>query len=618
MDVSRRAWRDALAASLLALAVYSATAWQVYTLRRPKEAYFDLLADAFLHGRLHLEAPRATHDLTLHEGRWYVPFPPLPALLLVPAVAALGLERVNPIALSLACAAASTGLALLLLDALRARGLVSLARAGTVWLTLLFALGTPHWSIAPLGEVWYTAQVATVTFTLLAALLAARQAPPGASGAALGAAMLARPHVLLLLPLLAGLHAAHGPLRRAPWVRLATGPAAALALLVAYNLARFGSPFDFGYAHQAVAPELQADLARHGQFSLHYVARNLRTALFGLPMIEDGRWAPDPFGLSLFLVTPAFLLWLRTGAQGAWRRGAWAALGLGALPLVTYYNTGWFQFGWRFVLDLAAPALVLLAAGAGTGSGRLVRALVLASVAVNAWGVAWWGATWYPRVEPRQERKLQRPPARKRGDARSLAPCRRIGRGQGCSSVCQAMSLSAPPAVRTAVTISGVPAEVSGPLRATASIAPPSTSPTRRSRPSSPTRQTSVNRSPPPSRTDVSTWRPRTLAASALTAPAPCSSASDRLPSASTRQLCTRSDPPALRAAVTITSLATRKPSVGRALTTSLICGPVSVSTRVTCAASPLTLQVASSSWPAALRAAVTTPPNLEPVTTAG
>lgn len=421
-SLPRPAWRDAGIAALLALAVYAATAWQAYTLRKPKEAYFDALADAFLHGRLHLDAPRARHDLTLHDGRWYVPFPPLPALLLMPPVALLGVERVNPIGLALAASALNVGLALLLFDALRARGLVPLSRAGACWLTLAFALGTPHWSIAPLGEVWYTAQVTTVTFTLLSAVLAARRASPWACGAALGAALLARPHVLLLLPLLAGLLARDRRPGAATGARLLAGPMAALALLAAYNFARFGSPFDFGYAQQAVAPELAADLERHGQFSLSYVARNLKVALCGLPMREGGRWAPDPFGTSLFLVTPAFLLWLRAGVRGAWRQGAWAALLLGALPLLTYYNTGWFQFGWRFVLDLTAPALVLLAAGAGTGAGRLVPALVLLSVAINAWGVKWWGETWYPREPPRHERPAQRPQARERGDAASPRP----------------------------------------------------------------------------------------------------------------------------------------------------------------------------------------------------
>src|SRR4051812_42151769 len=53
----------------------------------PAAAYFPDLAAALLHGRLALAAPASTHDLTPYAGRWFVPFPPLPALLMLPLVA---------------------------------------------------------------------------------------------------------------------------------------------------------------------------------------------------------------------------------------------------------------------------------------------------------------------------------------------------------------------------------------------------------------------------------------------------------------------------------------------------------------------------------------------------
>ena len=41
------------------------------------------------------------------------------------------------------------------------------------------------------------------------------------------------------------------------------------------------------------------------------------------------------------------------------------------------------------------PALVLLAVGAPGRLSPLFRLLVIAGVAVNAWGVVWWSRWWF-------------------------------------------------------------------------------------------------------------------------------------------------------------------------------------------------------------------------------
>src|SRR5689334_10844287 len=56
--------------------------------------HFALEAAAWLHGRLDLgEAPPSYaggNDFAHFEGRWFIPFPPLPALLILPAVLLAG------------------------------------------------------------------------------------------------------------------------------------------------------------------------------------------------------------------------------------------------------------------------------------------------------------------------------------------------------------------------------------------------------------------------------------------------------------------------------------------------------------------------------------------------
>lgn len=381
----------------VALVVYWQSAVLLGRVTSPDDAYFDRLADSFMHGQLYLADPPSDHDLTQHAGQWYVPFPPLPAVLMMPWVALQGRAAVNTVTFAIAVGAANVSLAFLLLEALWRRNLIALGMGDRLWLTALWGVGSVHWYMSTLGSVWFVSQVCTVTFMLLATILAATRRGPIWVGLALTAAMGARPLVVLVLPLVAVLSTLEDDggwrLRHAlRWSLIAAIPIALGALaLLAYNAARFGDPFDFGYLTQNVAREVLADLKRYGQFSLHYVSHNLWVMLFAGPIWDAKTWQMVPVidGMALWLTTPAFLLAFRARTP---RWLVWAAalsVALLAAPLVTYYNTGWWQFGYRFSLDFMTPLFVLVAIGAGKRLGWLHRALVMAGIVVNAWGV-WW------------------------------------------------------------------------------------------------------------------------------------------------------------------------------------------------------------------------------------
>jgi hypothetical protein len=56
-----------------------------------------------------------------------------------------------------------------------------------------------------------------------------------------------------------------------------------------------------------------------------------------------------------------------------------------------HFSQGWVQFGYRFANDFVPWALLLVALGAERLRDRrlLVGALVVVSIAVNAWGTIW-------------------------------------------------------------------------------------------------------------------------------------------------------------------------------------------------------------------------------------
>ena len=396
-------WLVALLVGTATLAAYGVLPFFYHRLGTPDASYFNLMADAFLHGRLYLTDPPYTEDLTLHQGRWYLAYLPLPALLMTPWAAIGGVGAVKTTLFVMLFGALNASLVFLLLDGLARRGLTKLARIDNLWLTLLFALGSVHWSVAIGGAVWYASQICTVTFVALAAWLAVERAPPWLVGAALALAMAARPHVLLIWPLLLGatmmvadLAPKGEPIR---WKRLlawtiqsAIPVVAMLGLIMLYNHARFGDPLDFGYATMNVGEVFKASLREYGQFNLHYLPKNFWAMWLAGPEWVEARnfWRPNLWGMSLLITTPALVFLVRANRWSWLTAGAWTAFGLIMALLLLYSSTGYGQFGYRYSLDFMIPAMVLLAIGAGSRVPGLMRTLIVAGVLVNLAGVVWW------------------------------------------------------------------------------------------------------------------------------------------------------------------------------------------------------------------------------------
>ncbi|MDY6875519.1 MAG: hypothetical protein SWK90_04855 [Chloroflexota bacterium] len=396
------------------LVVYGLTAG-ISLNRHSLAPHFVYLAESFLHGHLDLIHAHATpYDLTPFEGHWYVSFPPLPALLMLPLVAFRGLD-VSDIAFSVIVGAFNVSLFYAVLTRLR----VWETKPG-IWLCLLMGLGTPLWYCAALGSVWYTAHVVAVTCLCLYALEALGQNRPILTGLWLGLGFLARAPVLLAFPLTLTLSLQRA---RNRWdvtrslLSLALGMAPALLVQATYNWARFGNPLEFGYRWMNSPGLLLERQTTWGQFSLHFLPENLYTLLIRPPLVSLAPFSvePDPWGMGLLLTCPALLLALPTLAKVAsssddgappnrqkrsWskshcptcasvRLGLWLSIILVQLPSLLYFNTGSYQFGYRFALDWLPLGLLLVALETG---GRLRwwgKTLVVASVLMHLWGM-WW------------------------------------------------------------------------------------------------------------------------------------------------------------------------------------------------------------------------------------
>ena len=361
--------------------------------------HFVYQADAWLHGQLHLRfRPPDDNDWARVGGRWYVSFPPGPALLMVPGVALFGL-RYGDVPFTVLFAALNVALMFLVLERLRRAGDSARTRGDDAALAALFAFGTVAFYCSIRGEVWFTAEVLGVTATCLYLLSAHRAGHPLLAGLAWSFAAVTRTPLLFTGLFFAsevvagdgsfGERAREAATWRDParWRKLglfALGAAPLLAFAAWANWMRFGSPADFGHAHLWNNRE-NADIHRYGLFSLHYLERQLHAAFTRLPRLEHGRLGYDPEGLSLLLTTPLFALLLWPRARPRLHTVLWATVAVTALPGFLYHGTGYVQFGYRFSLDYTPYLFLLLAVGARP-MNRWFWSLGVAGVLVNTWG----------------------------------------------------------------------------------------------------------------------------------------------------------------------------------------------------------------------------------------
>ncbi len=396
-------------------AVFFASAARDRILEHSPYNHYALLADCWLHGRLDMAGPPPPYaqgnDFALYKDRWYVSFPPFPAVWLLPWVKIAGrVENVRDGQAFLWLAGVGPAVLWLALEKLRRTGKSDRSEWVNLSLALLFAFGTVYWFTAEQGTVWFAAHVVGVALAALFVLAAIDAEHPVLAGLLLGFAFLTRPPTLLMGLVFAGeaLRMSVGgtfPEARGGWLAHAWAAARAIhvptlarkwglflvplvglgLLYLWYNHARFGNAFAAGHEYLTVA--WRERIEKWGLFSYHYLARNLGVVLTSLPWVTKDPWSVqiNVHGLALWVTTPMYL-WLLWPRKTGWQYWLYATSALAvALPDLLYQNTGWMQFGFRFSNDFAVLLFVLLALG-GRRFGKAFWSAAVFAVAVNGFG----------------------------------------------------------------------------------------------------------------------------------------------------------------------------------------------------------------------------------------
>jgi len=442
----------------------------VYTATHPFRFYdhFELQAQAFLEGQVAIRYPvEATAD---SQGNWFfqdvlpvassdgvprglIPFPPLPALLLVPFVAAWG-RAADGQAIFAIIGAIDVGIAWWVLGRLPIRRWVRLTA------TIFFGFGTVLWYAAQIGTTWYQAHVLAVGLALLAVGLAIGADPDAAmdeddlpedgpepsranasslsrvsklirgvdgrqflAGFLFGLACTARLTMIFAAPFFV-LVGGGGTWLRRGW-SAALGAAIPIAALVLFNVVSMGHFFNpaYDYLYHLEAGFYTA-LNYNPAWGIEdprYLPQNIGIMLFSTPAISpdvipsalEPRQAlctvpgamrtlfdancpvalPRDIGMSVILASPAYLL-----IAGALRRygrsrlvsGAFLAVFIVALVNLMHFSQGWVQIGYRFSNDFAPFALPIVALGIDRLRARPARWLAVVLIALSV-AVSLWG-----------------------------------------------------------------------------------------------------------------------------------------------------------------------------------------------------------------------------------
>ena len=378
----------------LAIGILSAVLYLLTVSERVTLDSFVPLAHGFVQGRLYIDEPMPWLELVPRpEGGFYSPFPPMPAVVLLPFLVLIGPVFDQGIATAL-FGGANVALLWLLLQ----RAGVASTPAG--WLTAAFAIGSVHWWAAGTGTVWLHAQVVAIFFALLALHLAVRRRWPFVAGLLLGCAAASR------LPMGSRCRSTWRcswawrfprgcdgrPARSSAPVRLVlAGLAIPAALVAAYNLARFGSPFEFGYG--MIPGVLDEPWYAQGILSVDYIPRHLHLIFMrGFDYVDAFPWfRPNWSGASLVLTLPILLWLVKARSSTPLIAYGWVAVGLGLIPDLLHGAPGFAQFGYRFILDVLPIMLLMLGWVFRDRISVEARIAIAIGIVVNAYGV--WAVT---------------------------------------------------------------------------------------------------------------------------------------------------------------------------------------------------------------------------------
>lgn len=322
---------------------------------------YSLQAMSWLSGRLDMGKNYEWLELAVYNGKYYLSFPPLPSVVMLPFVLLFGEKTPS----NLVSALYGIFTAMIAYKILKKAGM---KRGGAVFFAIAYVWGSNMLWLSTSGGVWFLAQGLNMLL-LTACVYFAQQKMQMAAYAMAALAVGCRPFsVCMFLPLMAYFYTADKdrPMadRIGGQIRSLIIPVFIALCYMLYNYVRFGNVLEFGHNY---LPEFTE--SEKGQFSLSYILPNLYNLLLRPVTLRADLTLEYPLfdGFMFYIANPMFLIWfaavvkdVRQKKLDAVRLCIVIAVLIELLLLCAHKTLGGWQFGARYTVDMLPMALMYL------------------------------------------------------------------------------------------------------------------------------------------------------------------------------------------------------------------------------------------------------------------
>lgn len=352
----------------------------------PAQTHYVDLAYSFLHGHLDFITPlRIFDDYSIFQGKIYNYFGPAPAVFLLPFVFIFSLSFPQ-IILSLLCSIVNL---FVLYKICRKIGIKK--ESDALWLSGFFLFGTVYGFLAVTNITAFLVQVFGVTFLNLALYLYFSKKSFWLIGLCVAIAGLTRFTLLLgsvffLLEILNGFNIKKYLAFLVPIIL-------GVAILFLYNAVRFQNPFETGYGLTVTNNQIYQQEKSHGVFNIINIPGNLYflffrgpdpvraddiTYILKFPYLRVNEW-----GLGIFFTSPLFLYLFFVKLKEKYIINSIITSFVILIPIITYYNPGLWQYGYRYALDFYPFLFIVLIDQFKEGLPMRAKGFIVYSIVFN-------------------------------------------------------------------------------------------------------------------------------------------------------------------------------------------------------------------------------------------